>query len=280
MPQQKQSPTGTREWAPVNYNFQLRCEHGCKYCYACANAIRFGWCKDYEEWATRPPTINMKKVRKKWKKAKGTIMFPTTHDITPLNLNECVVVLGQMLKGGNDVLIVSKPHLMCIQQICDLFGDYKDHILFRFTIGSTNNMTLQFWEPGAPTFDERLASLKYAYEKGFKTSVSSEPYLDASHGQLFDYLERYINDAIWFGPINKMETRIKFHGVSFKKAKADPRLWTEDEWRYWNLAQSVQTEEFIKKLYQTFHLNPKVKWKNRIKEILGLPIPKEIGLDE
>ena len=32
-----------------------------------------------------------------------------------------------------------------------------------------------FWEPGAPSFNERLAGLRYTYEAGFETSVSAKP---------------------------------------------------------------------------------------------------------
>ena len=76
----------------------------------------------------------------------------------------------QLLDNGNDVLIVSKPHLECIQRLCTL---PSEHILFRFTIGAYDDDTLRFWEPGAPPYDERLASLKYAFDAGFKTSVNA-----------------------------------------------------------------------------------------------------------
>ena len=37
--------TGTKEWAKSNLNFQLGCEHGCRYCYAREMAVnRFKRC--------------------------------------------------------------------------------------------------------------------------------------------------------------------------------------------------------------------------------------------
>lgn len=276
----KLQPTGTREWASVNYNIQNRCSHGCKYCYACAMAVRFGRVRDYTEWAKRTPEIDTKKVNKKWKLVKGTIMFPTTHDITPLNIGKCVTAIGNMLRPGNRVLIVTKPHLTCVMRLCEEFEQYKEHILFRFTIGSTDSEVLRFWEPGATSFEERMSSLMFAFSRGFRTSVSSEPYLDGTVDGLVSKLMPYITDALWFGPMNGMETRVRFRGVSFREADADPKLWTEEEWRYWNIAKDVQTEDFIRKLYDRYKDNLKIKWKNRIKEVLGLPMPEEIGLDE
>ena len=76
---------------------------------------------------------------------------------------------------------MSKPHLDCIQAICQQFGDYREKILFRFTIGACDDTVLSFWEPGAPTYAERMASLQYAYEQGFQTSVSVEPMLDSAN---------------------------------------------------------------------------------------------------
>jgi DNA repair photolyase len=223
----------------------------------------------------------MDKVNKKWHKAKGTIMFPTTHDITPRNIGHCISVLDKMLRAGNNVLIVSKPHLNCIQAICDAFPMYKEQILFRFTIGSMNNMTLQFWEPGAPTYDERKEALKWAFDIGYHTSVSSEPYLDAGIADMAEDLLPYINDAIWIGPMNKMETRVKFRGISYKKQQ-DPKEnspWTPQEIQKWLEVKSCQTLDDFKNLYARFKDNKKVKWKNAIKEALGLDIPDDIGMD-
>lgn len=87
-------------------------------------------------------------------------MFPSTHDITPKHLDLAIDFLKRLLGNGNKVLIVSKPSFECIKWICDSFVDYKDHILFRFTIGSTDNKTLKFWEPNAPDYSERKKALE------------------------------------------------------------------------------------------------------------------------
>ena len=141
---------GTTEWAGKNVNIIQGCEHDCKYCYAKDMAIRFKR-KTIQTWITE--VVDLKKVSNRYIKAEGTIMFPSTHDITPVNLNSSIVVLRKLLTAGNDVLIVSKPHMDVIKEICKEFPEYKDRILFRFSIGSTNSETLKFWEPGAPGYD-------------------------------------------------------------------------------------------------------------------------------
>jgi DNA repair photolyase len=249
------------------------------YCWACANAIRFGQVKDSEEWRTKLPTINMSKVNKKWRKRDGRIFFPSTHDITPFNLGECLTTLEHILEAGNEVLIVSKPHLLCIQEICDRFKDYKQQILFRFTIGSPNNMTLQFWEPNAPTFNERHEALTTAFLRGFNTSVSCEPYLDEDITVLVKVMLPLVTDAVWIGPMNKMETRVKFRGISYKEALDDAALWTDEEWNHWNRVKACQKKSDFEVLYARFKDNPKVKWKDAIKKALGLEKPKDIGMD-
>lgn len=259
----KRSPTGTREWAVANCNICIGCKHNCRYCYSRYDLMhRFHWTDD---WLTLK--LDLTKAEKFYRKKEGTIMFPSAHDITPEILDECVEVLGKMLEAGNDVLIVSKPHLECIKRICDDFGRYKKQILFRFTIGSMDDKVLAFWEPGAPNFKERLTCLKYAFYNGFETSVSSEPYLDGTIKELFHTLKFYVTNSIWIGPMNKMETRV------------DTKGWTEAEWEYWRVVKSVQTKEWIEALYNDLKKERKVKWKDAVKKILKLPIPKNCGMD-
>lgn len=75
-------------------------------------------------------------------------MFPTTHDIHPTNLPECITVLTRMLVEGNKVLVVTKPWLDCVKGLCRDLRTYKVQVAFRFTIGSDDDAILQYWEPG------------------------------------------------------------------------------------------------------------------------------------
>jgi len=192
---------GTKEWSDSSVNFQKGCKYDCKYCYARAMAIRFKQIKNSEEWSH--PKIREKDVKKGYRKRKGRVMFPTSHDIYPENELAMCIVLGKLLKSGNEVLITTKPNLECIKSICGIFEKFKNQIQFRFTITSEQDEKLLLWEPNAPSYQERLQSLIYAYRRGFKTSVSIEPYLDATPFYLIGHLEPFISETIWIGVMNK-----------------------------------------------------------------------------
>ena len=169
--------TGTQEWAASNVNIQDGCEHDCRYCYAKTMAIRF---KRATAKSLSKPHLRQHDVDRRYTKRDGRIMFPTAHDITPANLEPCLDVLTRMLAAGNEVLVVSKPRVACVKRLCADLLPYREQIVFRFSIGSTDNAVLSFWEPGAPAFEERLECLRIAHISEYVTSVSCEPMLDAA----------------------------------------------------------------------------------------------------
>jgi DNA repair photolyase len=164
--------------------------------------------------------------------------------------------------------MVTKPHLLVIKEICDKFMTFKGRILFRFTIGSKNTDTLKFWEPNAPSFDERKESLVYAFNQGFSTSVSCEPMLDNSTEELVSTLLPYITDSIWIGKANFLLRRLKMNGITDAETinKAHELI-------------TQQSDNNIKILYKKLCTNKKVKWKESIKKIVQLEISTVKGLD-
>jgi DNA repair photolyase len=256
--------SGTAEWASVTKSISTGCQHGCLYCWAKYNACERFKLFPASEWTTE--RVRLRDVNKSYKKEVGTIFFPTTHDITPAILEVCCTVLEKMLKAGNNVLIVSKPHKVCIERLCRQFAPYKGQILFRFTIGAVDDQILSLWEPGAPTFSERRDCLKIAHDAGFKTSVSCEPLLEPENAKgLYEALIAYITDSIWFGKLNKPEKRVE---QSDLKVAADLKRITD-----W------QTDEKVRQVYETLKDKPKVKWKESYKAVLGLPLATEAGQD-
>jgi DNA repair photolyase len=256
---------GTCEWATSNANYISGCMHDCKYCYSKEMAIRFKR-KTPDNWVIEE--INQKQINKKFNKKDGYIMFPSSHDITPNNLKYSIQFLTNLLQKGNNILIVTKPHLEVIEAICETFKDKKDNILFRFTIGSADNNVLKFWETNAPTYNERLSSLRYAFEKGFKTSVSCEPMLDIKIDNLISSLLPYVTDAIWIGKANFLLRRLKMNGItdreSLQKAKE---------------LELNQSEEWVRSIFKKYEDEPKIKWKESIKKIVNIKIPTIKGLD-
>jgi len=245
---------GTHEWATQTANFIDGCEHDCKYCYSKEMGIRFNRFTP-DNWKNEK--VRSKDLAKKFKKIDGNIMFPSSHDIQPKHLNESIDFLSKLLSSGNKVLIVTKPHIDCIKAICDKFSNYKNSILFRFTIGSANSDVLKFWEPGAPDFYERLEALKYSFEMGFQTSISSEPMLDNQINKLIDLTINYITDSIWLGKANFLLRRLKLNGINDIAT-----LDKANELLKW------QSDSEILKLYDKYKANPSIKWKESIMNVV------------
>lgn len=210
--------SGTKEWADYNVNCIKGCSNNCRYCYAKMMGKRFGRCTDdtWKDMVVREETVN-----KKYKKYKGRVMFPSSHDIVdePKIKEACLRVLENLLKSDNQVLVTTKPSLEVTQEIIKKFYDYQRQMQFRFTITSRNNELLTFWERNAPLFEERKESLILAYKEGFKTSVSIEPFLDKNPIKLVRELSPFITESIWIGPMNYL---------SFKKISNEEKIYYDE----------------------------------------------------
>lgn len=259
--------TGTREWADTTLNCITGCKHDCLYCFAKASSIRYGM-KTPESW--KDEIVRQKDLEKHIKKYEGLVMFPSSHDIYPDHLQENMEFLQHILEAGNEVLIVTKPHFECIKEICHRFKDYKDKILFRFTIGSADDSVLKFWEPYAPDFSERLESIKWAYKEGFKTSVSCEPMLDNNIDKVIDAVSPYVTETIWLGKINGLigvtgRGRLDFNGCN------DPAtLARAHELIAW------QSDANIIVIYNKYKNNQLIQWKDSIQKV----IDKQSGIKQ
>lgn len=247
--------TGTAEWAEVTENICRGCPNNCLYCYAAHNANRFKQ-RSRSDWEREEFTKRADMTS--YPARDGVVMFPSSHDITPFNLEVYIRIARLILQKGNRLLIVSKPRMECIYAIMSEFADYKDRILFRFTIGSMATATCNFWEPGAPSPGERVACLRAAFELGFRTSVSIEPML-AGIGmveRVIDACERYVTDTIWIGKMNKIRTR-----VSAEHADAVENI----EW--------LQRDSEILRMFRYYDGSDKVRWKDSIKEVVAKIAP-------
>lgn len=220
---------GTKEWADSNVNLFSGCTNNCRYCYARKMAIRFKR-KTRANWNIMEP--NQKNIKKGYGKRKGRVMFPTAHDITEETLGACLIVIKKLIDAKNEILITSKPQIACIKEICKKFHSNKDLIQFRFTITSKDNNKLKFWEPNAPSFEERFESLKHAYYNDFKTSISIEPFLDYDPFILVDTLRPYVTESIWIGKMNY----IKASDIK------------EDNKKYYNEIREIVSKENLKKV--------------------------------
>ena len=242
---------GTKEWAPHNFNFMNGCSNDCVYCYAKDMAIRFKR-KTSDSWSDEQP---VSLVGKSFSKKDGAIMIPSSHDITPGNIEVAIQVMDKLIANGNELLLVTKPHFECVKRIVDTFKENKDQIKFRFTVGSANSEVLKLWEPCAPDFEERLESLKYAAKAGYSTSISCEPLLDNQFDVLYEKVYPWVNGSIWIGKMNMASKRVKTNTAgTFPQEKVSDLLKT-------------QTDDIIITLFNRYKDNPMIEWKESIKKV-------------
>lgn len=243
--------TGTNEWAEVTENICRGCPNNCLYCYAAHNANRFNLRKR-EEWATEE--LTKRSSITSYPARDGVVMFPSSHDITPFNLEAYTRVAKLILEKGNRLLIVSKPREDCFVQIFNEIGEYVDQILFRFTIGTLCADVSKFWEPGAPLPSERVKVLRMAWMYGFSTSVSIEPMLSGRHSAIdvFRVVSPYVTETVWIGKMNKALLRVD------RKHEEAVRNVLE-----------MQRDEEILKLVDDLKAYQQIRWKDSIKEVIA-----------
>jgi DNA repair photolyase len=245
--------TGTKEWADYNVNCVLGCMNDCRYCYAKLMAKRFGRATE-KTWKIMK--VRESAITKSYRRFPGRVMFPSSHDIIDLPEieNACFKVLSKLLERGNNVLLTTKPRMRIILKINEVFSRYRDRLQFRFTITSRNDNLLQFWEPNAPLFQERMDCLKFAFSRDFKTSVSIEPFLDHDPQILVKIVAPYSTESIWIGKMNYiprnnlLESQIPFYNEIRKNCER-PHLM---------------------KIYEELKTFPKIQFKDSIRLALGL----------
>jgi len=245
-------------------NCCIGCPHGCRYCYARIAALKKKLIDSAEQWTQMVCSADALPLDVP--RYAGQVMFPAAHDIVQENLALAIDVIDRLLTAGNRVLIVSKPNVSCIEQLCERFQDRRDRILFRFTISARNPDIVSFWEPNAPDYQHRLKSLQLAFERGFETSVSSEPLLDIGDcRRMIAELEPFVSHSIWLGKMNKIDERVVID--SDAAATEVARIAAE------------QCDERIRALYESLKGKPLMRWKDSIKKVVGLAPASASGLD-
>ncbi len=245
--------SGTKEWADYNVNCIKGCFNDCRYCYAKMMARRFGRVSR-NSW--RNMEIRKDILLKDFKKMPGRVMFPSTHDIVeaPPFKETCFTIMEKLLMSGNHVLITTKPRLAIIHEIDQRFSSRKKQIQFRFTITSVDNELLSFWEPNAPRFDERLASLRYAFQKEYRTSVSIEPFLDYDPSALVENVTPYATESVWLGRMNYI---------------ASKNLSKSEEPYYKRIRRNYETNH-LRLVCRKLRRNSKIRLKDSIRNQLDL----------
>lgn len=255
---------GTREWAVATVDCSCGCSNDCRYCYARYSAVAKEKSMSEREWCSPVPIPEA--LEKEYPLYPGQVMFPAHHDIVPENLDNCIWVIKKLLVKNNRVLVVSKPNLQCVKALCAAFTTYKEQLLFRFTITARNPDVLAFWEPGAPSFNERMESLQLAFDNGYATSVSIEPMLDSEDVvDMVHVLLPFVRHSIWIGKMNKIGKRVVCdNNEVIKKVEA---------------LKNGQRDERIWEIYTALKDISVIRWKESVKKVVGLPLSQTAGED-
>lgn len=221
---------------------------------------------EWQEWE-----LNKQKIEKGYRKLQNSTqlydyMFPTSHDIFPEIIDECLIVLEKILKAGNTVLITTKPDPYCIERICSELREYKDQITFRFTITSRHDDTLKKYEPNAPSFNQRCEALEYAFEEDYTTSLSIEPFLEGTPDVLINHLSQWVNDEIWLGIMS---------GSVPQELKEQKTYYFHTPHPIEMKSRGIYSKENLKEIIHNLRFNPnlkieKVMLKDSIVNKLGL----------
>jgi len=137
--------------------------------------------------------------------------------------------------------------------------------MFRFTISARNNDILSFWEPNAPSYEDRVDALIIACAKGFKTSVSIEPMLDPGDIKgLVEDLRDFTSDSMWIGPVKMIRKRTRIDSDEIEQEIQK--------------IEAGQTPEKLLEVYNLYKADPLIKWKGHLRKLLrkiGVEVPEQ-----
>ena len=196
------------EYGDYTMNHVLGCAHGCLYpCYALLLKRRFGQIKSYDDWlspllVTNTLEILDREIPRLKSKIKSVHLCFTTdpfmygyEEIEKMSLS----AIKKLNNSGIKCTILSKGILPT-----ELAGYSADNE-YGITLVSLNEGYRKSMEPGAASYQARLAALKSLHDKGCKTWVSIEPYptpnlIDQDLYPILDAIS--FTDKIIFGRTN------------------------------------------------------------------------------
>lgn len=191
----------------------LGCWYDCRYC-----SVKWVQCtyrnkRDWDNWKLW--MLNKNNYNKNFIKDNALFLFPANHDIIPnYNRRICFKFIRKLILPSkskhNRLILCSKPSFAVFSKFENWFTpEEKDQIILRLSLTSNNDKRLQFWEPNAPSFEERFKCAEFLYSKGWNVSFSILPYLDSPHelSALVDQLSEFTNSTILIGYMKKIKRK-------------------------------------------------------------------------
>ena len=167
------------EYGDYTMNHVLGCAHGCKYpCYAFLMARRFGKVDSYEKWLEPLLVKNTleildKEIPRLKARIKSVQLCFTTdpfmygyEEIKKMSLAS----IQKLNAAGIKCTVLTKGVLP------PELATFSEENEYGITLVSLNEDYREKTEPGAATYQARLAALRWLHDNGSKTWVSIEPY--------------------------------------------------------------------------------------------------------
>jgi DNA repair photolyase len=170
------------EYADFCLNHVEGCAHGCRYpCYAYMMKKRCGIIKTYEEWC-RPKIVSNalillnQEIPKYKDKIKYVHLCFSTDPFMYRHPEVCELSLKIIDKlNENKIRCTVLTKGVFPKELANRNAFAKNNE-YGITLVSLNENFRREFEPNSANFKDRINSLKYLHEKGFKVWVSMEPY--------------------------------------------------------------------------------------------------------
>lgn len=205
------------EYSRLSLNIYKGCVHGCRYCYVPDHTRT-----DPEMYYNNanPKKQVLSKIERDAKKLSAVNDVPDIHlsfmgDVyqpEEMELGLTREAIEILIQYGLPFTILTKGGTRAIRDF-DLLEKY-DRASFGTTIVFSKQTDADYWEPGAPTLDDRIRAFQEARSRGIKTWISLEPVIDPNQAlELIEYFHPYI-DHWKVGKLNhhpKEEERIDWY---------------------------------------------------------------------
>jgi len=168
------------EYVDYAVNLYNGCHHGCRYCYA--PGILHRTREDFQAIVSPKKDI-LKQIEKEApsERRNGEAIFLSfTHDPYQPIEKDLQITRGAieiLKKAGNRLRILTKGGKLA----CRDFDLLDTNDFFGVTITDPSSIGYLEWEFYAASPEERIESLKEAYERGIQTWISLEPVLNPDH---------------------------------------------------------------------------------------------------
>jgi len=213
------------EYGDYTINHVQGCSHGCTYpCYAMMLSKRFGRCKDYSEWCSPRLVKNalelLDKEIPKYKDKIDCVQLCFMTDPFMYGYDEICQLSIKIINKLNS------NNIRCTALTKGILPNALENTSkrneFGITLISLNEEYRSINEPGSAPYTDRISSLRYLHNKGFKTWVSIEPYptpniIEQDFKQILESIK--FVDKIIFGRLNynKMVSEYKDFQLFYNK---------------------------------------------------------------